>query len=78
MPRLRRRLTGEVYHVTILAKDQQGLEDLNRLVSSSHLEYFHKPQDSKPSLEKEGSFDGSAREAGSCTGYTAKATEQKK
>ena len=64
--------TERPYHIIIYAKDQEGLIDLYRLVSASHVEYFYK----KPRLPKsllaahrEHLLIGSACEAGEL--YTA-------
>lgn len=64
--------TERPYHIIIYAKDQEGLIDLYRLVSASHVKYFYK----KPRLPKsllaahrEHLLIGSACEAGEL--YTA-------
>ena len=58
---------GESWHIILLAKNRQGLVNLNRLVSISHLEYFHR-QPHMPreiiSRFREGLIVGSACEAG--------------
>ena len=58
---------GESYHIILLVKTQEGLVNLNRLVSIGHLEYFrrrpHMPR-SVIQQYREGLIVGSACEAG--------------
>ena len=58
---------GESYHIILLAKSQEGLVNLNRLVSISHLDYFRRrPHMPRKVIQKyrEGLILGSACEAG--------------
>ncbi|MHB1126583.1 MAG: PolC-type DNA polymerase III [Bacillota bacterium] len=57
----------ETYHIVLLVKDQQGLENLYRLVTLSHLEHFYRrPRITKSLLRcyREGLLVGTACEAG--------------
>ena len=58
---------GESWHIILLAKSQEGLVNLNKLVSISHLEYFRRrPHMPRKEIQKhrEGLIVGSACEAG--------------
>ncbi|MBQ8556826.1 MAG: PolC-type DNA polymerase III [Clostridia bacterium] len=58
---------GDSYHVILLVKTQEGLVNLNRLVSIGHLDYFRRrPHMPKHIIQKyrEGLIIGSACEAG--------------
>ena len=58
---------GESWHIILLARNRQGLVNLNRLVSISHLDYFHRqPHMPRQVIEqhREGLILGSACEAG--------------
>jgi DNA polymerase-3 subunit alpha (Gram-positive type) len=55
------------YHMTILARNRQGLKDLYRLISRSHLEHFYKtPRIPRSLMQKyrDGLLVGSACQAG--------------
>ena len=58
---------GESYHIILLAANQKGMENLNRMISAGHLEYFRRrPHLPRKILQKyrEGVIVGSACEAG--------------
>ncbi len=58
---------GDSYHAILLASTQKGMENLNRIVSDSHLKYFRRvPHVPRNVLQKyrEGLIVGSACEAG--------------
>ena len=58
---------GESFHIILLVKTQEGLVNLNRLVSIGHLEYFRRrPHMPRAMIQKyrEGLIIGSACEAG--------------
>ncbi len=61
------RSIGETYHIILLAKSQKGMENLNRMVSAGHLDYFYRhPNLPRHLIEqyREGVIVGSACEAG--------------
>ncbi len=58
---------GQSYHIILLAKSQKGMENLNRLISASNLQYFYRhPNMPRHLIEtyREGLIVGSACEAG--------------
>ena len=58
---------GSATHITLLATNRQGLENINRMVSEGHLHYFHRrPHIPRAVLQKNraGVLVGSACEAG--------------
>ena len=58
---------GEAFHIILLAKNQTGVTNLNRLVSAGHLDYFHRtPRIPRHLIQKyrEGLIVGSACESG--------------
>ena len=58
---------GQTYHIILLCASQQGLTNLNRLVSESHVHHFHRvPRMPRSVIQKyrEGLIVGSACEAG--------------
>lgn len=61
------RAIGKSYHIILLVKTQEGLVNLNRLVSISHLDYFKRqPHMPRQVIQqyREGIILGSACEAG--------------
>lgn len=58
---------GESHHIILLAESQKGIENINRMVSEAHLNYFHRQPHTPRSIiqqYREGVIVGSACEAG--------------
>ncbi|MDO4739178.1 MAG: PolC-type DNA polymerase III [Eubacteriales bacterium] len=71
---------GTSYHIVLLAASQQGLTNLNRLVSESHVHFFHRgPKMPRGLIQKyrEGLLLGSACEAGELYRAVLRGAEEK-
>ena len=70
---------GSSYHIVILAATTEGLRNLYRLVSLSHIDYFYRrPRLPRRELERlrEGLLFGSACEAGELYQFTGGASDE--